>query len=147
MNYFVSWTRFVRENVFADTAKPKHLAWLRALLSPAITVYTSFIYYTIFVEEDLMTTPQVAVLRGRLNDKFDISDRRILILDGTEFGITYMFLESENQPLYLPVFIGGYQYDFEVHVPAVLRPQEASIRAFLDRHKLAGKTYVIVWIP
>lgn len=147
MNYFTSWTRFVRERVYNLTAQPVHLAWLRALLSPVIYVYNFFIFFVDFVEEDLMTSPQVRVLRGRLNDKFDISDRRILILDGAEFGITYMFLESENMPLYLPIFIGGYQVDFEVHIPASLRGQEAETRAFLNRNKLAGKTYVIVWIP
>ena len=77
---------------------------------------------------------------------FDLSENRFEILDGDSNDILYIFLESENEPVYLPQFITGSTVDFIVKVPSSLQPLEAQIRGFLDKSKLASKRYRIDYV-
>ncbi len=146
MNYSVNWIRYIKGRVMDIAAQSKHMALIQAFLTPVFSLHASFLLFVTRIEYEIMVTPQVRILRARLNDKFDPDDRRFEILDGETFAITYIFLESENMPVYLPTFIGGFQYDFIVEVATELMSLEAEIKGFIDQFKLAGKTYQIRYI-
>lgn len=146
MNYSVNWIRYIKERVMDIASQAKHLALIKAFLAPVISLHASFLLFINRIDYEINVTPQVRILRARLNSKFDPDDRRFEILDGETFAITYIFLESENEPVYLPTFIGGFQYDFIVNVPTELMSLESQIKGFIDQFKLAGKTYQIRYI-
>ena len=143
--YSVDWTRFIRERVFSPSRQPAMLAWLRALISPVVSLHTSFQLFRIKAERNVTITPHVRVLEYWLNEIFDPTARQIEIKDYYQLSPLFIFLENENRPVYLPTFIGASNYDFEVCVPCSLVLQEQEIRGFLDRYKLATKRYLITW--
>lgn len=145
MNYGMNWVKFVWDRVSSPLRQPIQLAWLRALIMPVITLHTSFLSFVDRTARDLSIGPSVRELTWWLNELFDPDDRRIEIKNYVQLDTLYIFLESENRPVYLPTFIGASNYDFEVCVPCELRPIQASIEGFLNRYKLATKRYLITW--
>ena len=144
--YSINWSKLVRRDVPSPTRQPVFLSFLLALIAPIVSVYNSFTLFRQKVDEDLGMTGQVCRLRSGLNLRFDPDLGRILVLDANAIEATYIFLESENRPLYLPAFISGIAVDFVVKVPLALAPYEAIIRAFIDRYKLVTTRYRIEYI-
>lgn len=144
-NYSVDWNRYIRHKVPGALRKVVHLAWLNALVTPIKTVQLAFENYRAQVSQRLQITGQVRILRYWLNELYDPSDRRIDVIDSTAFETVFIFLESENMPVYLPRFIGGVGSDFTVILPEELRPYELFIRAFLNQYKLVTKSYIIIY--
>jgi len=91
-------------------------------------------------------TGQVTKLRYALNEKYDPSLRRIIIRDGTPTEQVYTFLEVENKPVYMPFFIGGAAVGFEVIIPMDLKPNDIYFRSLLNKYKLPGTTYLIIYV-
>lgn len=141
--YSIDFSKLIRRDLPFALRKTKVLAWLLALISPVISLYSAFINYRERTNLDLMVTGQVRILRHHLNRRFDVGENRIQILDGDSNAIVYIFLESENQPVYLTEFLSGSTVDFVVKVPIDLKPVLPQIKAFLNRFKLASKRYRI----
>lgn len=144
--YSVDWSKLVSRNIPAAVRKDKLKAFLLALLAPVISLYNTFTLFRAKVDEDLRMTGQVVKLEWGLNQRFDPSLSRIEIKDASEAQIVYMFLAEENRPLFLPRFLSGLAVDFVVCIPISLKPQEITIRAFLDKYKLVTTRYEIQWI-
>jgi hypothetical protein len=121
-------------------------AYIRALCTPLKQLHTQFILLKNSAYFDLKYNGQVCFLRGCLNDVFDPTLRRILIEDGIEEGFVYIFLESENQPFYLPSFLTGSEADFVVLVPSEYANQIDVITAFVQKFKLYSKSFKIKFI-
>lgn len=126
-----------------DLVRPRFEAFMAGLMSHIRSVYVSFLMFVSDTEKKLRITPQKRILQYELNLEFDAALMRIEILDAELGSILWIFIESENNPVYLPQFISGTGYDFLVRVPAELEIKEAFIRAFLNSYKLAGKRYQI----
>lgn len=141
--YSINWAILIRRDVTFSVRKPVMLAFLLALVSPVISLYNLFLNFKTFTDFDLQVTGQVRILRYYLNQRFDTGLDRIEITDGDSNDILYIFLESENQPVYLPQFISGSTVDFIVRVPVQLIRYHPQITAFIDRYKLASKRYRI----
>lgn len=125
--------------------KTRMVNWLNALLVGVRKLNETFILYADKTRYDLRITGQVRSLEFHLNRVFDPISQQINITDSVAGAQLYIFLESENQPLYLPAFVSGASSDFVVHLPNDLPPQEASIRAFINKHKLPTKRYELVY--
>ena len=93
-----------------------------------------------------------------LNDRYDISLRRIRIVDGVYADAVYLFLRAENKPMYLytraenkPVYLftraetAGAKTNFIVVIPAGVKFNENQLRGEIDSYKLAGMKYDIVF--
>lgn len=119
--------------------------WLNALLVAVRKLNESFVIFTDRTRYDLRITGQVRSLEFHLNRLFDPIPQAIYITDSVQGSQVFIFLESENQPLYLPTFISGASSHFTVHLPNNLPPREAEVRAFLNRHKLPTKRYELVY--
>jgi hypothetical protein len=143
--YSVDWSKLLRRAIPYPLRKDKILAYLRALIKPLFATLDEFQRYRARVELELAITGQVRILRFHLNNSFDPADRRIRIEDDVAAQQVYVFLESENRPLYLPKFLSGSSVDFVVYLPFALQSLEASIRAFLDKYKLVTKRYRIIY--
>jgi hypothetical protein len=124
--------------------RPLMIAWLKALLMPIKAIHNRFYQFKNQTDTSLKTNGQVFILRGLLNDMFDFYARGIELIDGQNEGQTWVFLEEENKPLYMPVFLtSGEKFDFVVRVPLGLKNKRSQIEAVLNRYKLPSKKYKI----
>lgn len=136
--------------------RPLLLAFMEAIVSPVDTLYGLFSSNRNANLYRLSITPQVCFLEKALNDRFDISRRRIYIEDGVFYDEQYLFTEGEglDEYVYTPVEnkdiylytrseTGSGSVDFIVVVPAGLRYNEAEMKALVNMYKLASKTFII----
>ncbi len=144
--YNVDWPKFIRFRTPTAQRGEKWLALLGALMSPVSGLHGFFLLLRDRFLAEIQVNGQVRRLRHALNQRWDAIDERILIKDAIDPEPVFAFLESENNPLYLPVFLSGTGVDFIVCLPEELEPQEAVIRAFVDRYKLVTKRYRIEYI-
>ena len=144
--YSVDWMKVVSRSVPGVLRKPRLKALLAALISPIVTLFTAFGLYRDAKLLDINMNGQVRRLQYGLNQRFDPALSRIIIKDAIEPDLVFAFLESENRPLFLPVFLSGVLIDFIVCVPAEYEIYEITIRAYIDRYKLVTKRYRIEYI-
>lgn len=145
--YSINFITLVNWLLPSSLRKPGQIAWLKALVSPVSWLHTRFENFVVATQFDLKITGQVRSLEYHLNRVFYPvgGPSSIYITDGSAGTTVYMFLESENNPVYLPVFISGASANFIVHVPNSLEGQELAIRAFIDRYKLPSKIYELLF--
>jgi len=136
--------------------RPLLVAFLEAIVSPIDRLYGLFTTNRNANLYRLSVTPQVCFLEKALNDRFDVSQRRIYIEDGVFYDEQYLYTEgesldeyvymqSENKDIYLYTRseTGSGSVDFIIVVPAGIRYNEAEMRALVDMYKLASKTFII----
>lgn len=125
----------------ASVRKPSQLAWLNVLLAPVKVLHQRFLMYATDARFHIKITGQKRILQFHLNRVFDPISNLIYITDSDSATTVFVFLESENRPIYLPTFISGTATDFVVHLPNNLESQETAIRGFLNKYKLVTKYY------
>lgn len=136
--------------------KINHVSWVQALINPVNSLYQQFRRNRDANLYRLKITPQVVYLEKLLNDRYDIAEKRIRLVDAINFEPVYIYQEAEdkNRALYLeseakPVYlyteeeIGQVSADFYVMVPASVSFDESEMIALIDTYKLAGKSYKI----
>jgi hypothetical protein len=133
--------------------KPVMYAWMRALCTPVVFMYNTFLNRRSADLYNLGHNSQLYSLRAMLNDRFDSAARRITIDDGFSFDRTYIFREDENKPLYLGTAYlhneGDYAdtgVDFIVNVPHAVTVGAQDIiemNALVKYYKLASKRFLI----
>ena len=126
------------------------LAWLRALHFPLIKVVDDFNFNRNQNLYNLAHNGQVCYLRKVLNDRFDIAQRRIKIIDGNQYKREYIYTDGEQKPKFLGTIYlrddADYSdtgVDFVVLIPAGLNYNDYEMRALIDFYKLASKRYKI----
>ena len=144
--YDINWDRLVQDMLPAMLRKPRILALLGAFVSPVTVLHEQFLAFRQGIADVLPIGPEVRVLRHFLNERYDYSDRRIVILDGQDDEPLRIYTEDENLPIYLPVFLSAQSVDFTVVLPASIQVFEAEIRRFLNAYKLLTKTYRIIYV-
>lgn len=144
--YSVDWQKYVRDKIPSPVRKPVFEAFLNALLAPVKLIHSTFLLFRTNTLEQVRITPHKRVLQYWLNEKFDIVNREIEIRDYPPRDKVFIFLESENRPVYLPEFLGGSDFEFEVRVPIEYQDKQTAIENFLNTYKLPTKRYLIVWI-
>lgn len=137
VNKFIGWL------LPASIRKTIHIAWLNALLAAVKWLHSQLLLFINATQTEINITPQVRVLAHYLNQQFDPTNQTIFIEDAIGTEIVFAFLESENRPVFLPVFLSGKPNDFVVHCPSTITAQDSQIRAFLDKYKLPTKQYEI----
>lgn len=129
---------------------PIHKAWLQALLSPLEDIRHAFEKKRNTDFYKLNHNGQVCKLRAALNDRFDVSERRIYIDDGNKYQRQYIYTDGEQKPKYLGII---YLYDdseyedtgvdFIVWIPTNLQYDSYEMNALINFYKLASKRYKI----
>ena len=80
--------------------REKLSAWLRVLHYPLIKIADDFNINRNGNLYNLAHNGQVCYLRAALNDKFDISQRRIKIAEGNRYKRHYIYTDGEKKPKY-----------------------------------------------
>jgi len=131
--------------------------WLKALVSPIVTVYNRFTTYRTNNLYKLGHNGQVCYLEGALNDSFDPSLRRIFISDAGGDVISLIHRDSDVNALVLhddspgtfimhndSAYFGG-SYDFIVNIPYLFSQADLyRLHALVNYYKLAGKRYDVI---
>ena len=145
--YSINFETLINWMLPSSLKKVGMIAWLKALLSPVVLLHTQFTNFVISTQYDINITGQVRSLEYHLNRLFWPSggSSSIYISDGMSGSTVFIFLESENNPVYLPVFVSGASADFVVHVPNSLESDKVAIRAFIDRYRLPSKRYELLF--
>lgn len=139
-----------------------NLSWYETLLTGIDYSMDNFTTTRDSANRLLSYNGQTIYLELMLNDFFDSSLRRIKI-EHEESEAVYLYLESESQPLfslYMESETGGtvqylytegeissqiLDFDFKVIAPISLSGSTNQIRANIDKYRLAGTTYTIIF--
>jgi len=157
--YDIDFGKLNEEQLSDVRRKAKHIAWLRAIAKPVIYLHNLFLIFRTSMIYNLRITPQVCFLEKALNDRYDATQRRIVIDDPVEREPWVLFrkVEAKKKTLYrksedteLVLWRKSettlFSVDFIVKVPAVLNINIPEFRSFLDNYKLVTKTYSIQFI-
>lgn len=138
--------------------KPTTIGLLNAMITPVMVLQGLFNEFRRQTSYDLSINGQVCFLQKMLNDRFDVSLRRITIEDANTFQRLYLYTRNENKPISLhtraenkPVYLFKKEdfadtgFDFYVNLNGVtLTEQELVLmRILLNQYKLTTKTYQI----
>lgn len=120
-------------------------------------VHQWFMIFKRATEYKLTITPQVVYLERMLNDRFDVEDRRIYILEEPLIETCELYLTIEAKPRILPKIAEGGSTvvlytktepifgngDFTIKVPASLEYEADEMHAMTDQYKLPHSKYTI----
>lgn len=158
----INYTRLLRWLLPVRLRKEKLMAWIRVITYPVWAVlYPKFKGWELKCWYDLKyQTGTVAHLERVMNDRFDVSLKRIYIDEGIYTEPLYIYTEAETQPVFIytaaeasPEYIHTVvenlygEADFTVHIPYLLlaEHEEIAFKAVLNRFKRDGKTYKIIY--
>ncbi len=132
------------------------IAWLVALISPVIRMYNDVLAFRRLAIYRLAITPQVCYLEKALNDRYDIAQRRIRIVDAKEFEGIPLYRKVESKPLglfrrsegkgqvyYTKSETSKFGADFVIEVSVLIAFDLNELTAFVNSYKLASKKFKV----
>lgn len=135
------------------------IAGIKAKFTPLETVKADFYAFFNKIEYEMIWNGQVCMLEELLNLEFDEIDKSIFISNANNIEKQFVFNTAEANeptyvfntievadPLYLRNDIESAQYHFIVNIPAAVTFNEAQLKFFVNKYKLAGKRWKIVII-
>ncbi|MEE9408117.1 MAG: hypothetical protein V3V28_08590 [Polaribacter sp.] len=107
--------------------KPRHIAFVKVLVTPFVLMLQQLRKYRSTTIYKLQHDSRIGKVEKVLNDKFDIIERRILIIEGQRKRQNYSFYRSENREALATPFVtysqdevAEFSSDFEVCIPTVV---------------------------
>lgn len=154
MWYKVDFDKLVLLLLPTPLRKPKNFGYLKALISPIVSLYKHWSQTRKENLKKLSYNSQKCYLRGVLNDWYDPDERRIKITSIERKAKDYIYTQQDNLPVYLGIMwlepefnYEGSTVDFLVNVPQELMNLKINeIVATLEFYVLAGKSYQIIAI-
>lgn len=153
----VDYSRLARWLMPKPLRQVKLMAFVTALISGVKNTYISFSGYRDNTNYWLGITPQVCFMEKALNDRYDRTERRIIVEDAEERLGFPVFLKEENKPVVfysktedVPVVMytknetAQFSSDFVVKVPVFIDFDVTEMTAFVQQIKLAGRTFKIM---
>ncbi len=156
--YDIDIAKVIRHHTPVRLRKTMRLAWLGVLLYGVQRLYDLFMIFRSDRLYRLTHNSQVCYMEAVLNDLFDSVDRRIYIDDGVFIDPEWLYLTTEERPIWLAVDAAdvGTVYDsptylyttdetidrapmFVVKYPLGLLFDEAKMRALIDRYRLPSR--------
>lgn len=137
-----------------------NVSWLNALLSPIQTMADTFATKCLDWDFKIKYNSQQKILEGLLNKLYDSSLRRIRVETIADLAPPVILYHDAEEPTGPVLYFDGESadgpilmhdgeesaYDFRVLVPTSLTSSEAQIKSWINRYKLADKTYIIIYI-
>lgn len=144
--------------LFDFIRKPRILAFWSVIALSINGVQTSFQQLFNDTKYDLTFNGQVIYLEHYLNDKYDNTQRRIVIEDIELGNSTFLFNKiEENEDTFIynktenedPIYLNNNTEvmavnNFQVLVPSDITFDEIVFRRHVDKYRLAGKQYEII---
>ena len=137
--------------------KVKLLAFVTALITGVKNTYITLSGYRDNTNYWLGITPQVCFMEKALNDRYDRTERRIIVEDAEERLGFPVFLKEENKPvifniqaedqpvvMFTKIETAQFTSDFVVKVPVFVDFDITEMTAFVQQMKLAGRTFKIM---
>lgn len=160
MWYNIDFGRFAVLNLPIGLRKPGIAALVQVALKPIDSLHYTWKQWRGDNLYKIEHTGQICYLRKSLNDKFDVSLRRIYIGDGQLNETLYIFTEAEPVNVWMdnesePETLWMYNeaetadtgLDFIVYVPVeVYNTHIHGLRAHINYYKPGGKRYAIMII-
>ena len=150
MKYNVDYNKLVILLLPTFLRKPKLIAFLRALITPLSNLHYQFLQHQRDDHYKLDHNWQVCYLEAMLNDRFDIDNRRIKIIEGDRYERKYIYTNAEQKQKYLgSLFIrpssdysdGGFDFTVDMQgVSANIYDVEAQVKFY----KLEGTRFNII---
>lgn len=154
--YTVDWVKLARWLLPPRLRQPRFRALVKALTTPINELHTQFTYYRLNVDYRLKITPQVCHLQRALNDRYDVTERRIYITGRVERAAVPMYKKVESKPVVFNVRAEGdgvvfytkqetsqFSADFVINIPITVAFDLAELTAFVNIYCLAGKTFKV----
>lgn len=149
----VDYDKLIIEEIPNFKRQPLIFSWLRALCTPVVLIYNRLVLRRSADLYNLAHDSRVFSMRAALNDRFDITERRITITDGFAFDRIYIFRPDENKPHYLGTLPlhnpGDYAdtgVDFIVNVPyaiSITNQDLIEMTSLVNYYRLASKRFLI----
>lgn len=134
--------------------KERILILLRTFLSYIGRRYEDFLVFRQETIYSLGVNGQTCYLRAHLNNMFDDSLRRITIEDASTYDRQFIFIDPENQPVFLttPFYIQltatyldtGYDFYVKLNGVTLSASETERMKAAVSQYKLAGKRFLII---
>lgn len=155
---------YIKQLVPSSLVATNSTSYLRVILSPVDYVCSLFQQFKNQVVYKLSKNSQICYFESLLNNQFDNTERRIFITDAESIDmlIAYEYLDIPKHIIvcenivdfadyqviaYKNEIIGDNLHKFIINVPnetpVVLREDE--LRAFVNRYRLAGKLFYIIY--
>lgn len=152
MWYKLNFVSLIFQTLLRALRKRGTFGILRAMLFPAELLHNDWYNFRLDNIRTLSYNCQVCYLEAALNDRFDPSLRRIVIVDTEYVQQDYIYTLSENTPVYLGTMYletafnySGSNVDFLVKAPANIVDQYYhEIKGLVDFYRLAGKQFNII---
>lgn len=150
MKYNIDYNKLVILLLPTFLRKPKIIAFLQSAIAPVINIHYEFLQRRNEDHYKLDHNWQVCYLEVMLNDRFDISVRRIKIIEGDRYERKYIYTNAEQKQKYLgSLFIrpstdysdGGFDFTIDMNnVTANIYDIEAQVKFY----KLEGTRFNII---
>jgi len=155
----INWANIINWLMHPALRTEFNVNFINALLWPFQELYNLFTNFRNDNIYRLNHSSQVCYIRAVLNDAFDITERRITVVNagGLTVNLLYPDLDLKEillQPdpddtllIYQDSAYNGGEYDFIVNVPfSVSEAQLYQMESLLNKYKLASKRYDIITI-
>lgn len=167
--YKITFDKLANKLVFWQISDRYHILFIQSLLFPLQKVQQKFEEWAIEKSIEANMTSQVMYFEWFLNRKlskyFNSNNDAISINDGGSTGVPIYSEKNKNAEHYLvkteeeghedlsPLYKSGakdgkYSYSFVVNVPQVTKIKQSelndAVRYWVDKYKVAGKTYNII---
>lgn len=155
--YIVNWRKLMAWLIPVPLRKAKVVALMFAVVAPINWLYNRFIGYKTDVAYRLSITPQAVYLQKMLNDRYDITLRRIRINPAVQYNPTPLYLVNENKPtplytnaeavplvLFTTAETTAYTVDFVVVVPVQVPFNLDEMTGLINLFKLESKNFKII---
>lgn len=155
--YIVDWQKLATWLMPPALRDAELLGFVKALVAPISNLHNRFLTYRNYINYQLTITPQVCYMEKALNDRYDVDDRRITIVDAAEKTPVVLFTKPENKPIKLytkaenihKVFFtkgetAQFTVDFIVKVPVMVDFDVNEMTQFVNSYKLPGRTFKIM---
>lgn len=160
IRYDINYNRLALAIVPLKLRKPVLMGLLYVMLTGVRRAASVFDSYRETTDYRLTHSGQVCYLKAVLNDRFDVTQRRITIEDVDARSGVILYQRALSRFQMVPeritgnalvlnkrAFSGSTSVDFTIVVPAALRGTflEEQMRALVDTYKLASKRYTITY--
>ena len=145
-----------RKLIKTDLRQTKTLAFLYACTSFLAKLQNDLVVYRNYISYRLSITPQVTRIEALLNDRYDVSQRRIRIVKAIQFSALPFFVKDENKPvklyqkseeekliLYTKSETAQFTVDFIIRVPVQVVFNMDEMMNYIADDVLQSKTYKI----
>lgn len=150
MKYSVDFNKLVVLLTPTFLRQPRAVAFLRSVVAPITALHYEFTQRRNDDHYKLDHNWQVCYLEKVLNDRFDVSARRIRVIEGDRYERQYIYTNAEQKPKYLgSIYLrlsSDYSddgFDFTIDMAGV-RADEYDVTAQVNFYKLEGTRYNII---